>query len=132
MSIENPVLASVKVDYERELVRSGITVGWMQQTVVGQDKNGNDVCKFVTTNIQAFIRGAEPQDVRLIEPGFTLEQYLVMTCSASNDVAILDRVTFGGDLYEVRAMLPATEAQSTIMKRVRLRMLNTPIPPGGG
>jgi polynucleotide 5'-kinase involved in rRNA processing len=84
--------------------------------------------KFVPTQIKAIVRGVEPMEVRLTEPGYVMEQYLTIQYDPSIPIAILDRINYQGNEYEVRAFLPQTEAETMIFGRARLRQLITPIP----
>jgi hypothetical protein len=129
---ETDTMASVARDFLQALADEGSTITWEQRQVVGTDKNGNPIVQWNPTSIKVIIRGVDPMEVRLTEPGFVMEQYLTIQYDPVVNIAILDRIEYQGNEYEVRAFLPQTAAQTLIFQRARIRQLNVPIPPAGG
>jgi hypothetical protein len=127
---ESDTLASAAGDFLEALNVAGTTVTWRQRQVLGRDKYGNPIVQFNPTDIKAIVRGTEPLEVRLTEPGYVMEQYLTIQYDAAHNIAILDRIVYQGVEYEVRAFLPQTEAETKIFSRARIRQLITPIPTG--
>jgi hypothetical protein len=130
MSSEEDTMASAAADFLDALNSIGSTIVWEQRQVVGRDKYGNPIVKFNPTSIKAIIRGVQPMEVRLTEPGFVMEQYLSIQYDVAYNIDILDRIEYQGVEYEVRAFLPTTEAEMKIFSRARIRQLITPIPTG--
>jgi hypothetical protein len=130
MSSETDTMASAAQDFLEALSQVGSTVTWRQRQVTGRDKYGNPIVQFNPTSIKAIVRGVAPMEVRLTEPGYVMEQYLTIQYDAAYNIAILDRITYQGVEYEVRAFLPTTEAETKIFGRARIRQLITPLPTG--
>jgi hypothetical protein len=130
MSSETDTMASAAEDVLQALNDAGTTITWRQRQVTGRDKYGNPIVQFNPTNIKAIVRGVQPMEVRLTEPGYVMEQYLTIQYDAAYNIAILDRIIYQGVEYEVRAFLPQTEAETKIFSRARIRQLITPIPTG--
>jgi hypothetical protein len=130
MSSEQDTMVSVAEDLQQALNDVGSTVIWRQRQVIGTDKDGNPIVKWNPSSIKAIVRGVTPQEVRLTEPGFVMEQYLTIQYDPNVNIAILDRITYQSNDYEVRAFLPQTEAETMIFQRARIRQLITPIPTG--
>jgi hypothetical protein len=130
VSSESDTLASAASDFLDALNNVGSTVVWEQRQVVGRDKYGNPILKFNPTSIKAIVRGTDPMEVRLTEPGYVMEQYLTIQYDVAYNIDILDRIEYQSVEYEVRAFLPTTEAETKIFGRARIRQLITPIPTG--
>jgi hypothetical protein len=132
MTTEAATMISLAKDFLRTLNDLGSTVVWQQRQVIGTDKNGNPIVQWNPSSLKMIVRGVGPMEVRLTEPGYVMEQYLTIQYDPAVNIAILDRITYQGNDYEVRAFLPQTEAGTQIFTRARLRQLDVPIPPSGG
>jgi hypothetical protein len=125
---ESDSMAAVAKDFQDILAADGVTVTWEQRQVTGTDKYGNPIVKFNATPIKVLIRATEPVEVRLTEPGFVMEQYLTIQYDPAYNIAILDRIIYLGNVYEVRAFLPTSAAETKIYSRARLKQIVTPLP----
>jgi hypothetical protein len=125
---ENDSMAAVAKDFQDVLAADGITVTWEQRQVTGTNKYGNPIEKFNAASIKVLIRATEPVEVRLTEPGFVMEQYLTIQYDPAHNIAILDRILYLGNVYQVRAFLPTSAAETPIYSRARLKQIVTPLP----
>ena len=60
-------------------------------------------------------------DLRLVEPGYTLDHYMFMHYNPANAIALLDQIVYQGVDYEVRIAYPRQMAGTTIFGYALLR-----------
>ena len=117
------VAASMAADFLSELSQDGSPVVWKQRTITGTDPYSQPEVQFVPTTIAAIIGKLRPSDVKLVDAGFQMQQYLWMHYAPSVNVQMLDRITYGGLDYEVRFALPYILQSITIYGQALLRYI---------
>ena len=102
------VAASMAQDFLNQLAAEGSAVTWKQRAVTGTDPYGQPSVTFNPSAITAIVKPLQPRpmDMKLVEAGFQLQNYLWMYYNPSLNVQMLDRVTYAGIDYDVRVTYP--------------------------
>lgn len=95
-------------DFLNQLTQEGSAVTWKQRTVTGKDAYGQPTATFTPSTITAIVKPLQPRpmDMKLVEAGFQLSNYMWMFYNPSLKVQMLDRITYAGIDYDVRITYP--------------------------
>jgi hypothetical protein len=115
------VAQSAAADFLNELNTDGTQVTWKQRQVTGTDQYGQPLTKWNDSTITVILGQLRATDLRLVEPGYSLDHYVFLHYNPAIPIAILDQIVYNGVDYEVRIAFPRTLAGVTIFGYALLR-----------
>jgi hypothetical protein len=117
------IAQSAAADFLNELNTDGTQVTWKQRQVTGTDAYGQPMTKWNNSTITAIVGQLRATDLRLVEPGYSLDHYCFAHYSPSVPIALLDQIVYAGVDYEVRIAYPRTIAGVPIFGYALLRAI---------
>ena len=115
------VAQSAAADFLNQVNTDGSQVTWKQRVVTGTDAYGQPMTKWNTSTITVIVGQLRATDLRLVEPGYSLDHYCFLHYNPSVPIAMLDQIVYQGVDYEVRIAYPRTLAGVTIFGYALLR-----------
>jgi hypothetical protein len=119
--LSTAVAQSAAADFLNQLNTDGSLVAWKQRQVTGTDAYGQPMTKWNTSTITVIVGQLRATDLRLVEPGYSLDHYCFLHYDPDVPIAILDQIVYQGVDYEVRIAYPRMLAGITIYGYALLR-----------